>query len=74
LQAQAEEALHGLAGEITLDVPAQLLHIRLLNAVSHLAAIIASLKTAGFLPGQVSLRANSLEDVFISLTGRKLRE
>jgi ABC-2 type transport system ATP-binding protein len=74
MQSRATQALTGLAGEITLDVPAQLLHIRLLNAVSQLAAIIEHLKMAGFLPGQVSLRANSLEDVFISLTGRKLRE
>jgi hypothetical protein len=25
-------------------------------------------------PGEVRLRANTLEDVFISLTGRRLRE
>jgi hypothetical protein len=25
-------------------------------------------------PGEVRLRANSLEDVFLSLTGRRLRE
>jgi ABC-2 type transport system ATP-binding protein len=74
LQNLVENALEGLEVKITLDAPDQLLHIRLLNAVSQLAGIMDSLKKAGFLPGQVSLRANSLEDVFISLTGRTLRE
>jgi hypothetical protein len=32
------------------------------------------LDSAGLHPDEVRLRANSLEDVFIQLTGRKLRE
>jgi ABC-2 type transport system ATP-binding protein len=74
LQMRVKQVLINQAGEIVLDLPGKILNIRLLNAVSQLSEIIANLKAAGFLPGQVNLRANSLEDVFISLTGRKMRE
>lgn len=74
LQSLAENVLSGVTGDIFLDAPIQILHIRLLNAVSHMAVILNTLTEAGFQPGKVSLRPNSLEDVFISLTGRKIRE
>jgi ABC-2 type transport system ATP-binding protein len=45
-----------------------------MNAVGHLPLILESLNAAGFHPGEVSLHANTLEDVFIQLTGRRLRE
>jgi hypothetical protein len=48
--------------------------VRLLHALGRLADILQALTGAGFHPGEVSLRANSLEDVFIQLTGRRLRE
>lgn len=48
--------------------------LRALNLVNLLPAILEALSAAGIHPGEVRLRANSLEDVFIQLTGRKLRE
>jgi ABC-2 type transport system ATP-binding protein len=56
------------------DLVDRTLVIRALRAVDILAAVIESIKSAGFRPGEVRLRGNSLEDVFISLTGRKIRE
>ena len=70
---KAREALKQLASEVALDVNSQILRVRALNAVGNLAAILESLTAAGFKPGEVNLRANSLEDVFIQLTGRRLR-
>ena len=40
----------------------------------NVAAILDALRGADARPGEVRLRANTLEDVFISLTGRRLRE
>lgn len=48
--------------------------IRAHGAVELLPAILDALHSVGVQPGEVRLRANSLEDVFISLTGRRLRE
>ncbi len=48
--------------------------VRARGAVDSRPSILEALKQAGCTVGEVRLRANSLEDVFISLTGRKLRE
>ena len=48
--------------------------IRTRNAVDLLPSIMEALSRSGCITGEVRLRVNSLEDVFISLTGRKLRE
>jgi len=48
--------------------------IRARGAVELLPAILDALRSLGVHPGEVRLRANTLEDVFISLTGRRLRE
>lgn len=48
--------------------------IRIRRAVDVLPSILDALRQAGCTIGEVRLRANSLEDVFISLTGRTLRE
>ncbi len=48
--------------------------IRARAVVEHLPAILEALHSSGFHPGELHLRANTLEDVFISLTGRRLRE
>jgi ABC-2 type transport system ATP-binding protein len=47
--------------------------IRAQNIVEKLPAIIENVQSAGGEVGEVHLRANSLEDVFIALTGRRLR-
>ncbi len=48
--------------------------IRARGVVELLPAILDALRSVEVQPGEVRLRANSLEDVFISLTGRRLRE
>jgi len=48
--------------------------IRARGVVELLPAILAALQDVDAHPGEVRLRANSLEDVFIALTGRMLRE
>jgi ABC-2 type transport system ATP-binding protein len=67
-------ALAALACDVSLDPSGQVVQVRALDAVGKLAQILAILQTAGLQPGEVSIRANTLEDVFIQLTGRKLRE
>lgn len=51
-----------------------ILSVRAPNAVGDLPAILDALRTAGLQPGEVRVRGNTLEDVFIQLTGRRLRE
>lgn len=48
--------------------------IRARGVVELLPAILDALHAVDAHPGEVRLRANTLEDVFISLTGRRLRE
>ena len=64
-------ALHGLGLQITLT--ASRLTLRSLNAVNQLPSVINNLSKAGIEPVEVKLRQNTLEDVFIQLTGRRLR-
>ncbi len=71
---QARRAFDGLASRIDLEEGSHELQVRALNAVAHLPQILEKLITAGFAPGEVKIRQNTLEDVFIQLTGRKLRE
>jgi ABC-2 type transport system ATP-binding protein len=66
--------LTSITNEVTLDVQENVLRIRALEAVRHLPVILERLAGAGCLPGEVYIRANTLEDVFIQLTGRRLRE
>jgi ABC-2 type transport system ATP-binding protein len=73
-EAQARAALNGLAAEVKLDPAGQMLRVRALHAVGQLSSILETLAAAGAQPGEVSIRANTLEDVFIKLTGRRLRE
>jgi ABC-2 type transport system ATP-binding protein len=70
----ARTTLGEMATEIQLDESTHLMRVRAMNAVGHLAAILEKLSAAGFKPGEVSLHANTLEDVFIQLTGRRLRQ
>ena len=48
--------------------------VRARGIVEALPRILDALQDISARPGEVRLRANSLEDVFISLTGRRLRE
>ena len=71
---RSRQALDGLVEEVQYDAAGRMLRVRALHAVGKLAAIIEALAQAGLQPGEVSIRANTLEDVFIQLTGRRLRE
>jgi ABC-2 type transport system ATP-binding protein len=68
------EQLSGGVGQATLDGPRRALSVRALNAVAALPKILDALRAAGLQPGEVRVRENTLEDVFIQLTGRRLRE
>jgi len=67
---------------VHLDLPFQTrqlivgnsLHIRGLDLVNHLPEILSSLNRSGVERGDIRLRKNTLEDVFIQLTGRRLRD
>jgi ABC-2 type transport system ATP-binding protein len=48
--------------------------IRAGGVVELLPAILETLRTVNASPGEIRLRANSLEDVFLALTGKRLRE
>jgi ABC-2 type transport system ATP-binding protein len=50
------------------------LQIRALDLVNLLQSILACLNDSGIQTGDIRLRKNTLEDVFIKLTGRRLRE
>jgi ABC-2 type transport system ATP-binding protein len=56
------------------NIVGRTLVIRAKAAVDLLTIITETLRAAGFQPGEIRLRANTLEDVFIELTGRRLRE
>jgi ABC-2 type transport system ATP-binding protein len=71
---RALEALSVLDDQARIGVGASALHVRALNAVSLLPEILERLKAASVPLGEVRLRENTLEDVFIQLTGRRLRE
>jgi ABC-2 type transport system ATP-binding protein len=73
-EGRARGALQGLAGGIQLAADGRSLRLRALQALARLQAILDALTSNGFQPGEVSIRANTLEDVFIQLTGRGLRE
>lgn len=68
------QVLEGLANDVKFEESSDSLHIHALNAVAHLPVILERLVGAGFSPGEVKIRQNTLEDVFIQLTGRRLRE
>jgi ABC-2 type transport system ATP-binding protein len=62
------------AEAVRLEEARGLLTVRALNAVGALPAILSALEPLGLQVGDVRVRKNTLEDVFIRLTGRRLRE
>ena len=71
---RAANALSGLSEEAEVKVLNSSLTVRALNAVTLMPVILERLTGAGVQIGEVHLRENTLEDVFIQLTGRRLRE
>jgi ABC-2 type transport system ATP-binding protein len=69
---QARAALASIVPDISIIN--HTLVIRARFVVERLPIILDTLQRVAASPGEVRLRANSLEDVFLSLTGRRLRE
>ena len=67
-------SLAHINGQISVSQTHGTLILRGLNLVSLLPQIMEALTDLGIQADEVRLRANTLEDVFIQLTGRKLRE
>jgi ABC-2 type transport system ATP-binding protein len=73
-RAAVQSALaQGCAG-LAVAIEADRLSIRGLDLIGRLPAILETLAAVGVAPREARLRPNTLEDVFIELTGRKLRE
>jgi ABC-2 type transport system ATP-binding protein len=71
---QVRVALSALTDQVAFDASRKTLAIRAPNAVTVLPIILDTLQRAGLSVGETRLRQNTLEDVFIQLTGRGLRE
>ena len=71
---QVEAAVAPLVDQVHMDRETSTLTVRALNAVGALAAILDALEKSGVQAGEVRVRENTLEDVFIQLTGRRLRQ
>ena len=69
--ARAQRAVQRVLPDVSCA--GQVLIIRARGIVEHLPAILSALEQASLTPGEVRLRAATLEDVFIALTGRRLR-
>jgi ABC-2 type transport system ATP-binding protein len=71
---RVQTALAPLVNQTWLNAGHRTLSVRALNAVRALPVILDTLEAVGLQPGEVRVRENTLEDVFIQLTGRRLRE
>ena len=71
---QAVKAMRAVTSEVNYDVSTRVLRLHALHVVAHLPAILETLHQNGLTAGEINVRANTLEDVFIQLTGRSLRE
>ncbi|HEY43640.1 MAG TPA: ABC transporter ATP-binding protein [Anaerolineae bacterium] len=71
---QVEAAVLPLVDQVHMDHETSTLTVRALNAVGALASILDALEKSGVQAGEVRVRENTLEDVFIQLTGRRLRQ
>jgi ABC-2 type transport system ATP-binding protein len=69
-----EAAVVPLVDHVHMDHETSTLTVRALNAVGALASILEALEKSGAQAGEVRVRENTLEDVFIQLTGRRLRQ
>jgi ABC-2 type transport system ATP-binding protein len=71
---QVQAALVSLDSQLVASITGKTLMVRALNVVNLLPSILEELARLNVQPGEVRLRQNSLEDVFIQLTGRRLRQ
>jgi ABC-2 type transport system ATP-binding protein len=68
------QALSSLKKKVTTEITGDTLTLRALNIVQLLPDIMDYLEKIDLSTGEIRLRGNTLEDVFIQLTGRRLRE
>jgi ABC-2 type transport system ATP-binding protein len=73
-QVLAQSILGRLDDRATYVITGDRLHIQGLNLVNLLPTILEQLRSIDLDPDEIRLRGNTLEDVFIQLTGRGLRE
>lgn len=71
---RAMQEFQNLTGAASYDSVNHKLFVRALHVVAHLPAILEALHEHGLIAREINVRANTLEDVFIQLTGRSLRE
>jgi len=71
---EVEEDIRSLNNNLQISISKKIVTIRALDVVNLLSKILDALRLKGFSIGEVRLRQNTLEDVFIQLTGRSLRE
>jgi len=71
---QVGKALAFMDDRAQIILVGDMLQIRTLDLVNMLQQILANLDEHGIQIGDIRLRKNTLEDVFIQLTGRRLRE
>jgi ABC-2 type transport system ATP-binding protein len=80
LEGEALQKESALAAAKGIDPQAEalleedLLSVRMLNAVGRLPELMESIRTSGARAAEMRIRENTLEDVFLKLTGRRLRE
>jgi len=73
-QDQIRGSIENFVKETFYDYEKKIMSVRALNAVRVLPVILDKLEGTGLQPTEVHIRENTLEDVFIQLTGRRLRE
>ena len=71
---QLDQALPLLEDQGQILIVEDVLQIRALDLVNQLQFILSTLNEKNVQTGDIRLRKNTLEDVFIQLTGRRLRE
>jgi ABC-2 type transport system ATP-binding protein len=71
---KVQAAIGHLSGQLLVSMADGTLAVRAPNVVALLPTILEALAAADVPCGEVHLRENTLEDVFIQLTGRRLRE
>ena len=67
-------AVRGIDPQAEVRLEEDLLSVRMLNAVSRVPDLMESIRRAGASAAEMRIRENTLEDVFLQLTGRRLRE
>ncbi len=75
--AQKETALSTVKGvdpRAEARLEGDMLIVRMLNAVERVPELIETIRRAGVRATEMRIRENTLEDVFLQLTGRRLRE